>query len=385
MTHTSPLELTATSSAQQVVDAFPQFYGNPTIRTLGTRRAWAISDVDKRPVAVPSITEPGGLRGASVHHPEDDLVTLSELTYAVPNANNCALHLDIIRDNVVMLDIEPTCPTTVANRLLSVAKLAFYTETSMSGRGYHLLMPIPESFYNHDALCVSMPSALKHPTDGYEVLLTHWVTCTRRPIPPNRMHTVTDIPTDIDAAATRWSDIFDELVTAAAPKVKHTYTALGGATELYELSHDDEESPGVTDDIHIVNDTVAEFAETYTKTPDDFSHDLSRWEYSQIATLTRIAHMRLTAHNPHMSIDDQAYATRLARIVYTATKQVVSYRSKHDGYRNGMPFLLYQTVSLISRTDLHTLPRTTIPAVIQRPTDNAGSHHHSSIASSWSI
>ena len=128
---------------------FPGFYDNQTVRdVLAPQARWTVSDSRKMPVDMRALLADGQVRGAR-QHDESCLVTLDELTSGLPGATNCAYWLDASLDGVVVIDIERTCPPEVSAPILELGSL--YSEVSMSSLGYHLLMPLPASFYDMPA------------------------------------------------------------------------------------------------------------------------------------------------------------------------------------------------------------------------------------------
>src|SRR5690606_30995836 len=67
----------------------------------------------------------------------------------------------------------------IAEQLLALPE-TIYSETSMSGHGYHLVTPLPENFRDHKEAVGR--KVLRHEKGWYEILLEHWATFTRRPI-----------------------------------------------------------------------------------------------------------------------------------------------------------------------------------------------------------
>lgn len=139
---------------------FPQFYGNPAIRALADASRWTISgqigddDLDvagkpptrKAPIDIRHLLDFGRVRGAWALD-ERCLVTLDELTQAVPDAANNAFYLQALTDGLLVLDIEPDCPPHIAVDLLRLPG-ALYSELSMSGNGFHILAPLPQNFHD---------------------------------------------------------------------------------------------------------------------------------------------------------------------------------------------------------------------------------------------
>lgn len=154
------------------------FYGNEAIRALGSYPSWSVSDPkDKRPLDVSALTR-GELFGASPRHP-GSTVTLDELVETFPNLVNNALSLDAARMGYAVLDIEKTASAATRERMLALPWV--YAETSMSGKGIHLVIPYPQKLMERYPYATAKP-AVKAPDGTWELLLSHWVTFTRNVI-----------------------------------------------------------------------------------------------------------------------------------------------------------------------------------------------------------
>ena len=90
----------------------------------------------------------------------------------------------------------------------------------------------------------------------------------------------------------------------------------------------------------------------YEKTVDDFSGDMSRWEFGYASKmhylLQRLSRDMMAADMTHYSVDlDQAQAVML---VFMALKHCLAPREKHKTVRNGMPWLLYTSQQVYIKT-----------------------------------
>lgn len=346
---------------------WPQFYSNPTIAALGNNRRWTVStqqDVradpndptskvitpKKMPIDIQELRSSGRVMGARVADAEQTLMTLPELTHFLPNASNCAYYLDWTRDNVITLDIESTCPPDVRDRLLTVTPYALYTEVSMSGRGYHLVLPMPPAEIIDPA--VSMKRVLRNLDGHYEILLDHWVTFTRTPIDPGVINHAFNTAERI-TPLTLWQ----ELVTEA--------TSLKSGAQLYSVGIGDElglsaDPEQARYEQNIINraHNAALAMPSSDKTPADFNFDNSRYEFS---VLSRIAHavgreLYGDILEDYGSIDpanmpEGAALDQIARLTYVLGTHVIEYRDKHDQTRNGLPYLAQRAVDVVEHID----------------------------------
>ena len=161
---------------------FPEFYTNASVQMLAGHSRWTVSDKDKTPINTRELMTTGRIWGA--HEISDDcLVTLEELKGFLPNATNNAFYLKAQIDGLLVLDIEKTCPPEIAAKLLGISD-TLYSELSMSGKGYHLLLPLPSNFW--DFPIATGKKVLKEEHGYYEILLDHWVTFTRNEVPAER-------------------------------------------------------------------------------------------------------------------------------------------------------------------------------------------------------
>lgn len=89
------------------VAQFPAFYHNPLINHLGRRRAWTISDINKRPINVQQMltTATYGspvIHSARIEDAATSLLTLDELRTQIPTAANNAFYLDAVQDGCLI-------------------------------------------------------------------------------------------------------------------------------------------------------------------------------------------------------------------------------------------------------------------------------------------
>ncbi|MFG1857454.1 hypothetical protein ACGFJT_36855 [Actinomadura geliboluensis] len=328
---------------------FPVFYAHQVIMMLAEVPRWTVSgclaenldDPDdpkstrKAPIDMRQLldcVDPSGrrLRGAwSVD--ERCLVTLHELTERLPNAANVAYYLRAQTDGVLVIDIEPNCPPEISARLLQLPEVV-YSELSMSGRGFHLIAPIPANFRNLPV--AASKRALREEHGWYEILLDHWVTFTRRPIPddvPARTHGLAPAP-----AEQRFASVA-EVYAALAEKARASTAASGTIRTAVEV-------PDIPQAEHIISQTVTT-AGSRLKTLEDFHGDTSRWEFSVLNALYRAMLGHLVQHincGLSFSASDEAW------LLYQAAVEVLPLRPKHRERRNGRPYLLDRAAAVIA-------------------------------------
>lgn len=320
---------------------FPEFYANPTIQTLAPVRRWTVSgrlsdapaSGHKAPIDVrhliegcrPECRHEGPVRGAFTLD-STCLMSLGELVAALPKAANHAYYLQSHSDGVVVVDVEPDCPPDLAANLLRLPGV-LWAETSMSGRGYHLVMPRPKNL--HDFPHAAHKRVLRERNGWFEILLDHWITFTRRPV---------DAELAGDGPPARFASL-EDLYAALAENARAS--AAGSAGEIVT----DEDMPDIPGAHDIVAAAIAG-SEDRRKDLSDFDHDRSRWEFSVLGTLYA---EQVQAMNLHAGMRQRSYSARdQAWLLYTAAVEVLPKRAKHTETRNGRPYLLDRAASLVA-------------------------------------
>lgn len=324
------------------VEHFPEFYQNPHIKALAGARRWTVSTQkpseqfpNKAPLDMRCLLDggtskagkplpPGTVRGAFATD-ATCLVPLTEMTVRFPNAANVALYLRSGVDGYLVLDIEKDCPPQEAARLLAVPG-ALYSEVSMSGRGFHLLMPIPANL--NDYPIGATKRVLRHPKGWWEVLLEHWVTFTRQPIPPQRRAEMAALAPDQPPT---WEEVWAEVAADAAPN----------ATVVIDV---DAEDPGVPHADSLIKGIIGH---GHGRSLADFDHDTSRFEFAVLGVYwVRLEKIIDTAAFPP-GTDTEAFTdSARAWLIYRAAEHALPHRAKHDETRNGLPYLLDRAVAM---------------------------------------
>lgn len=312
--------------------AFPHFYNNEIItHVLGPRTIWTVSDpTSKMPIDMRHLlngcsgcTHPGPVRGAWARD-ERVLVTLDELTAGLPTAANCAMFVDAPSQGCVILDIEKTCPDDVRDSLLAIG--ALYAETSLSGKGYHLLLPLPASF---NGLTVAASKAvLKGPHGWWEILQSnHFVTYTRNPTPM-------PVPTTVD------QDLWDQVWRSVAEDANNAPVVTYDSINTDKRPEHDWYEP--------VLRTLIARSRFFGRTLDNFEHDHSRyeWAYAQYVynNLLQLRVSPQTISLPsgenipmnNIIVDSEAASW----LIYETLDHYLEHRAKHDETRSDMPLLL---------------------------------------------
>jgi hypothetical protein len=316
---------------------FPHFYTNPAIRFLSTSSRWTVSgrlgpDMStkgKAPIDIRALLDAGQIRGAWAAD-ENCLVTLRELTQRLPAASNAAFYLTAQTDGLLVVDIEPECPEHIAANLLALPGV-LYAETSMSGRGYHLLTGLPEDFWEYPA--ATSKRVLREEHGWYEILLAHWVTFTRVPI----------------SEAIRSRAKKTQLTSAPFASIADLYASLAEVVRPVSAASSEVSTsprlPDITSGRQIVERTLAGAAPRY-KTLAHFGGDHSRFEFSVLGVLYREMRSHLVrsgfVNRATYSENDQAW------LLYEAALEVLPGRPKHNERRNGRPFLLDRAAAMVA-------------------------------------
>jgi hypothetical protein len=317
---------------------FAAFYDNPAIRTLAGAARWTISGrlgddpgdpkiTRKAPIDLRALLDDNWLRGAwSVD--EQCLVVLDELTDRLPTATNTAFYLRASTDGLMVIDIEPECPPEVSAQLLALPEV-LYSEQSMSGRGFHLVTPLPDNF---SAFPIAAGKRVLREEHGwYEILLDHWVTFTRRPPPPDPLARPATV------APGRFASVADVYAFLA----QHARISTASAADIGTGG----EAPDIPGGSQIVRQTVAAAGHRF-KTLDDFGGDHSRYEFSVLGTL----HRQMLNHLvEHISLGRSYSSSDLAWLLFQAAQQVIPERAKHRERRNGRPFLLDRAAAMVAQ------------------------------------
>lgn len=303
---------------------FPSFYTNPAVQLLADHTRWSVSDNEKMPIDLRELMTTGRLWGAR-EISETCLVTLKELKEFLPNATNNAFYLQAQTDGLLVLDIEKTCPPEIAAELLGMSE-TLYSELSMSGRGYHLLLPLPPNFWDYPL--ATGKRVLREEHGYYEILLDHWVTFTRTVVPSERY-----LGPDEDELpqAPEWAELYASLAKLAvdAPTIEMDFNA---------------EKPEIPREAQILDLMTRQ---PHKRDLEKFHGDYSRWEFSILGVLyNRLAAILVAIKDV---VDHPYDESDQAWLVYLAAQQVIPPRNKHEEHRNGVPLLLNAAVSLVGR------------------------------------
>ena len=313
-----------------IYNEFPLFYQNPAIQKLKDIPKWSVSDKNKRPIDMFLLQTQQQISGCDVTMP-GAMCTLAETINILETPANHAFYLDVLEENVIIVDIEKICNPLLYKELMKLPYL--YAEKSMSGRGAHLIMPLPRNFDEYPIAQTKV--ALKEPSGQFELLLNHWVTFTRNviktPTAPNGINT--------NGSYDKWDEIYKKLAENAT-KTHYEQLEYTETKNIADIPKSDE----ILD--LLVNKNP------YRKSPSDFtredgSPDMSRYEAGFLTTkyinLLMILNTTIADSNYNYTLSDH-----IAILAETA-KLGLSHRDKHDTYRNKLPYLTYIAKQTVER------------------------------------
>lgn len=308
---------------------FPGFYASPVIQSLAFVPRWTVSAVkedekrstNKMPLDMRGLLDEGVIRGA-YERDETCLATLDEILRRIPDVANHAFYLDAQVDGYIVIDIEKTCPVEVSARLLQLPFL--YGELSMSGLGYHLVMPLPTNMSEYEIALTKR--VLREEHGYYELLLEHYVTFTRSPIPAEHFERARRLA----PGGAQWDDVYAELASQATENIS-------ASIEIDELKPEIPFEDAILDII---------CRQPYKRTLADFHHDHSRYEFGLMGYL----YNRLAPVVEETVIGERHDYTESERawLIYLAAVEILEHRDKHDELRNGLPLLLNTASSIVA-------------------------------------
>lgn len=316
---------------------------HPVLAALGRRRRWTISwhlDHDKEsggkvPLDMVALMSQRRVRGAFATD-ATCLVDLPTIRAFAPDAPNHAFWLDAAVDGVCVVDVEPDCPPVMAHLIAGLPD-ALYREVSMSGRGFHLVVPLPATLAGFPHLVGR--SVLREPHGWYELLFRHWVTFTGRVV---------------DAATTTRID--QVRIRAHGPQgvddlVAHLAGVLGepGRTRAVtgaDLAHDHDLdavlSPLGEDLVARVVDQLADAAAGSPAGGDWSRHE---WAIACQATALLVPQCRALTAAGRDELEEPVV------LVHHVMHRVLPARGKHRQSRRGVPFLFYRAAQAVAAAE----------------------------------
>lgn len=290
------------------------FIDNNVIRYLAPKPYWTVNVDGKKPLDIVEFERTGQIIGAKNETCLTDLDNLLRIINAIPQ--QFVYSLNAVRDKIVVLDVEKTCPDDIKETLLKLPFL--YGDISMSGKGLHLVFPCPQL----DETTVNKV-VMKEEHGYYEILIHHYVTFTNNTLPP--IYTTENAPI-------QFREIWDNLKASQKNLIKRDYDM---CFENVSLDFPQYET--------LKTAVVNNFRQRFKKTPEDYHNDMSRYEFAVIGSIRRSLNIMLDipmfARRIHLDEQQQIL------MIYQIVTEILPYREKHDETRDGKPLLLYQVMN----------------------------------------
>ena len=284
--------------------------------------------LDKAPLDLPAVLK-NGYPSPVAWKDGQKQWTLDEIEkdFGLKLTPNLAFLLDTLRDNYMLLDIEPSCDEVLKQKFINSDWV--YGETSLSGEGIHLLFKTPKNF---EEFPIAMKkTVLKTKNRTYEMLLNHWVTFTGNQIERPKI-----IETSIE-------EIFKDLAILAQE------------TEVREMHYESESLlkpkniPMYDELFRLLTAIPIPFE------PEKHDNDISGTECSIIGRIQNSVLEKLT-ESPSFATNYYTEEQAIALIYYVA-KHHIPHREKHDSLRNKMPWLLYTIIQQYAKKPNDNTPK----------------------------
>lgn len=290
------------------------FIDNKVIQYLAKQPYWTVNIDKKMPLDIKEFKNTGRIWGAANENSLTDLSDLLRTLNVIPA--QFVYNLNAVRDKIVVLDVEKTCPEDIKQKLLDLPFI--YGDISMSGKGLHLIFPCPPL----DEITVNK-TVMKEEHGYYEILIHHYVSFTNHTIFPR--YTIENAPVS-------FQEIWDELKQSQKNSVK-----IDLDLDIANVDLNFPQYPAMRDVI------IKNFRRRFTKTPDDFHNDMSRYEFAVIGSLRYS--LSIIKDTPVFSRHIQLTESQQIAIIYDILTDILDYRPKHDEIRDNKPLLLYQVIN----------------------------------------
>lgn len=289
------------------------FVENQVIRYLAGKPFWTVNINGKKPLDIVTYNKTNVIMGAKNENCLTDLSSLLKIVKAVPR--QYVYKLNAVRDGIVVLDIEKTCPDKLKDELLQLPFI--YGDVSMSGLGYHLVFPCPQL----NEITVNKV-AMKEEHGFYEILINHYVSFTNDTIFPQY---------DTNTAPVQFQEIWDKLADTQKNYLKKSIDIDLTNTELNFRQYKS-----------MKEDVKRHFLFRFKKTVNDYGGDMSRYEFAVISSVRySLDFIQRMPIYKRVKLDEQ----QQIRFVYETVRELLHHRAKHDEIRDGKPLLLYQTIN----------------------------------------
>lgn len=337
-------------------DPFPMvhpltFRQNPLIQHLANDPFWTVSDDDKRPVNARILLEKGLVFNAKFeNNKESPLVTLHELDDDPKlQAVNRAYRLQARVNRVIAIDVEPHAPEEMKQQVLAFP--AHYTELSKNG-GVHLVIRVPDDLITEqNKYMFEELSVFKEPVPKdekgkeirsayFEVLFNHhYMTFTKR---MDTQKPCVDYNQD-RIAKQKLEAFLQTIVQMDEQKKKERELAKQYSVHIMNQLLDEEKQKQLQKFLSLkaFNEAIEQASH---KKVEDFGKDYSRYEMgvaTGLAFHTTKIHKLAKGTRSFSSLAKSITEQDLVYAIYMLLKDIVPYREKHDGNREGLPWLLF--------------------------------------------
>ena len=315
--------------SSQSYKTWPKFYDHPFIQSIADVERWSITQPsNKMPIDMFAVSH-AKIAGCKPDLPYS-MTTLADTVHIIEAVTgdapaNHAFNMDTDIDGFILLDIEPSCPPHLMRKFLQLPYI--YAEKSLSGKGIHMIMPVPPEYWQYPAILRLQKIQEEH--RYYEIMFNHWVTFTRNMLKP----------ANPKADDSFYHEIFNQL---AAKQVEKT-------TEDLEFDMDDDHNIEISD-IPGADEIIAyatNGANEYKRTSADLNDDPSRFVfgicghfYGVMSKLMQISSIQELNH--HYTPQEQT------RILYTIIKDRVPDRPKNYERRGKTTWLMSQCQHIVS-------------------------------------
>lgn len=248
-----------------------------------------------------------------------------------------AYRMNAIDDLIIVLDVEPDSSPDVINHLSKIP--AHFSEWS-TNNGLHMFYKLNMTDLTPEVKTL-LSMAVKKIDDAKNglrcklelIMNDHWITFTGK----TNVEQIVPLETPVPKAIHNIIQTIAQSATMQQQEIEKILVDANGTSET---------SDKVSNWL-LASPKMIEIAQL---TPDQFQNDMSKYEFNviirvagylnyQIANASPMTSYRLGGVNLTQMSDQDSI-----RAIYQAIKEVLPYRSKHDTYRDKLPWLLYQTV-----------------------------------------
>lgn len=321
------------------------FLANPLIQQMANIPQWTLSDKDKKPINSRLYIQTGEMQLFKQRTP-DDLSALTSLHQinTIPELDhiNRAFRFDgneYRRNPFICIDIESRAPESVVQYFMQMP--VHYAEYSRSG-GFHLLIEVPGHCIDPEMNYLFNTTVIENERKEFEFILNrHFCTFTKKVIPTREPDFSTPDTNDSQTIKALLQNIL-KMDAKNAKRRQEKREATIKRKEAFDTNN----LPRHV--IKLANIVPSDYIEKLHKlSPDDYVGDKSRYEFNLATKLVGKMYRMIELNKdpmlgskfgkPISELDawDYAYAC------HYMLEQMVPEREKHEGLREGLPWLLF--------------------------------------------